>query len=654
MPGRLFAVAAALATALAITTGAGAAGFGGLNPGGLSDLREEVPVNVVFVGFGDEIDESAFLGELPGTYVPVVRSRLWYGVVQELGLGYTYDYNVVHADAAYEDALFGALAGLAEPAPLTLFQELYNISGGNVLDVEDNHFVDAPSVERWLIEHPPAGVDTTRNTVFFINWWGRDDFKFHVYTKIGEPDPDTGHDFGLLNESRKIVAWGGTAPADEETGYGGKPRRVWFYDVSAGPESWTFNYDVVDCETTECPEDFLPFDVPESEYRIPPSWEYDAAGYRDPALLSSDLGKLTRYVGVNLLFTTSPLYPPYLTPTKLPETINLDLNTYEGWTGTDASAQFQKPELLVSETTELIHNRTTSDNQDLRFQGTKAEECYVPWIVAGFFDPSCYPDKPNPPYGAGANMFLHHALNRADFLDGGGDYEAMAFNVAVTDDYPAPFLGVAEDNFVDGTQSFIYSLLSPTIVDIGYGLTTTQIHEYGHHWGLSHPHDGWDSETGVDYAPVGDFNFAWSGDESNSMMSYIDLNWDFSQFDQDNHNRHRAAGYMLNANVLAEQVLARPGALSAKVVLGVADGLCALGKLRLTQHDYEGTFRSAKRCYELARLAAQIAGVPVTASQNGWTVLDGGSAAGYQPSTKPQHGYSFDRYRTGLEKRFQP
>ena len=70
----------------------------------------------------------------------------------------------------------------------------------------------------------PSGVDTRKNTIFFINWWGRPDFIDHVYTKIGEPDPDTGYDFGLNRESRKIIAWGGTTPDDEETGLG-KPRR---------------------------------------------------------------------------------------------------------------------------------------------------------------------------------------------------------------------------------------------------------------------------------------------------------------------------------------------------------------------------------------------------------------------------------------------
>ena len=101
----------------------------------------------------------------------------------------------------------------------------------------------------------------------------------------------------------------------------------------------------------------------------------------------------------------------------------------------------------------------------------------------------------------------------------------------------------------------MFSFISPGIVEAGYGLTTTMIHEYGHHSSMSHPHDGYDPATGVDYEPTGDYFFAWLGDESNSMMSYIDVNWDFSQFDRDNSARHHAAGYALIANRIAADIL---------------------------------------------------------------------------------------------------
>ena len=58
-------------------------------------------------------------------------------------------------------------------------------------------------------------VDTTDYTIFFVNWFGRGDFKYHVYTKTDEPDPDTGYNFGEERESRKLIAWGGTTPDDE-------------------------------------------------------------------------------------------------------------------------------------------------------------------------------------------------------------------------------------------------------------------------------------------------------------------------------------------------------------------------------------------------------------------------------------------------------
>ena len=137
--------------------------------------------------------------------------------------------------------------------------------------------------------------------------FGRSDFQFHVYTKFGEPDPDTGYDFGRNRDSRKLVAWGGTTADDEETGLGAT-RRVWFHDLSAGPESWTSNYDV---------------DHPDldgngvTDYRMPPAWEYTAKGFRSPAALAGDLGKITRYVALDLLMTTSPLYPVELpTPVR--------------------------------------------------------------------------------------------------------------------------------------------------------------------------------------------------------------------------------------------------------------------------------------------------------------------------------------------------
>lgn len=631
MRSRAFFVVCLMSVAATSLTTGQSSSFQHLNPGGLSDLPETVPVNVVFVGYDPPlIDQPSFLSALPQTYRPIVRSRLPYGITEELGLQYAFTYNVTFTTAAWEDDLFAALASLAAPAPRTLFQEQYNAQSRNVLEVEANHFIDAPSVEQWLIDHAPPGVDTERNTIFFINWWGRSDFMFHVYTKFGEPEPDTGYDFGVIRESRKIIAWGGTPPDDEETGLGTRgERRVWFHDLSAGPEAWTDNWNVDDADVDGDGQ---------ADYRLPPIWEYlTPRGYRGSGALSADLARVTRFAAINLLFTSSPLYPPYLTPLRLPGTINLDVNTYEGWKGVDASRTYQTPALLLDEISELHSIPYTSDQQDLPFkQG--ARNCYQLWLN----DNRCYPNRPYPAF---ANLFLYSAFTLGATRNGGGDYEGMLFNYVTEDNRDAGFLGFADDNYVDGTQSGIFSFLSPAITALGYGLTTTQIHEFGHHIGMSHPHDGWDSEMAIEYGPEADFYFAWAGDESNSMMSYVDLNWDFSQFDRDNFNRFHAAGYIVNANAIAEDVLASANAGAGLAELDAADDEAGLAKSSLASHEYAAFFAHARAAHLHALRAATLAGVNVVASDNGWVVAP--RVRGKSPVGRTYH---IDRYGPGTKR----
>jgi hypothetical protein len=612
------AMVAALAAGVAPASGAAGskASYRHLDPGGPARFREKVPVNLVFVGYErDQVRKQRFLAGLPSRYRPLSRVPVNFGITDRLGITYTYDYDLTYASAGYERRFFRTLSRLAKPAALTEFQQLYNDQQNNVLEVTDNHHIDAPTVERWLAEHPPAGVDTRQNTIFFVNWYGRPDFKFHVYTKTNEPDPDTGYNFGVQRESRKLIAWGGTTPDDEEDGLG-KLRRVWFYDLSAGPEAWTNNWNVDDADVDGD-------DVP--DYRMPPIWEYTPGGFRAPSALSGDLAKVTRYVGINLLFTSSPLYPPDLTPPALPGSVNVDSNTYEGWPGVDASGSYIKPRLVLSELSELQRTtRFSYDSQDLPFTG-QAQQCYELWLQVI----PCYPDLD---YPADANLFLFNALNLERTQDDAGrvDYELPNFNYATTDELAPGFLGFADSNYRTGTQSFVFNFVSPGVTESGYGLTTTMIHEDGHHLAMSHPHDGYDSETGVDYEPTGPFYFAWSGDESNSMMSYIDLNWDFSQFDRDNMNRYVSAAFARNANRIAADILADPDAGRAADELAAADQLLGASKAAFARHQYLAAAFTARAAYRLVRRGARQAGVPVVGSTEGWEV---DLSSGSEPAT---------------------
>lgn len=563
-----------------------------LDPGGFRSIEQDLTINVVFVGYEpgagyQDIDEAAFLGELPGTYRTVNRYPSFYFGNEFLGVDFNFDYNLVYADSGFEDAFFGYLRSIAVSKPLTIYQAAYNAQSAATGFVDENNWIDAPSVEQWLADHagPELGVDTTQYTVFFINWYGRDDFMFHVYTKTDEPDPDTGYNFGELRDSRKVIAWGGTTPDDEESGLG-TLHRIWFYDLSAGPEGWTDNWNVDD----------------NYGYRMPPVWEYgNMAGYRPFSDLSGDLGKVARYVAIDLLFTTSPLYKPALSPPKLPETVQVDINLYQIDPTFDAKTIF-KPDLIAGELGELLaHNTVSVDLAETPFK-SRAEDVYNCFIV----DVSCFGSRL---FGiAFGDLFLYHDDHLISFLDGDADYEVPVFAYNDSEPFAAGgLLGFADDDWATGTQSYVFAFDDPALVSLGYGFSSTIIHEVGHHVGMSHPHDGYDYETNTDFGPDGDFYFVWSGDESNTIMSYMDLNWDFSQFDRDNINRYMTSIYINQANTILADIYAGPKAGQAAGLLTSADGHAALALAAYHAMDYVGAAHHAKLAYnDVLAAAAQI------------------------------------------------
>lgn len=562
-----------------------------LEPGGFRTIEQDLTVHVVFVGYEPgggttDIDEPAFLGELPGTYRTINRFPSFYFGNEFLGVDFNFDYNVVYADLAFEDAFFGYLSSIAAPMPLTLYQSLYNGQTAATGTVTDNHWIDGPSVEQWLADNTSTmlGVDTSEYTVFFVNWYGRSDFEYHVYTKTDEPDPDTGYNFGLLRESRKLIAWGGTTPDDEESGLGSL-HRIWFYDLSAGPEAWTDNWNVDD--------DF--------GYRMPPIWEYgNLSGYRPFDDLSGDLGKVTRYVAIDLLFTTSALYKPAISPPAIPTDIQLDINVFQIDPAEDGTMHFDLP-LITSELNELQPlNSYTAEMNSKPFKSA-----FKKMYLCFFNDVSCFGNRL---FGiAFADPFLFFNDHLVQYLEGDGDYEVPIFAYNTTDDLFTCCLGYADDDWASGIQSFVFAFDAPFIRDAGYGFTTTTIHEVGHHVGMSHPHDGYDYEADVDFGPSGDFYFAWSGDESNTMMSYIDLNWDFSQFDRDNMNRYMTSVYINQANSILARIYASPKAGKASSLLTSADGHAAAALAAYDTMDYAGAASEAKLAYEdVLAAAAQI------------------------------------------------
>lgn len=566
----------------------------GLQPGETVTYEQEVPINIVFIGYDrNTIDKNAILEQLPETYVPVVRYPQFYLLPgRDMGLKYNFEYNFSFADSKLSNKFFGYLKQIGAPGDPTFYQTLYNDQDNNVLEVNGSVlYIDAPSVEKWLDKNLKKEKGYT---VVFINWYSRPDFKFHIYTKTDEPDPDTGFNFGE-QDYLKFIAWGGSYS------------RLWFYDLSAGPEWNTDNWNVDD-------PDLDPLGEGVEQYRMPPIWEYASPGYRDLSALSSDLGLVTRFVGINLLFTTSPLYDPLVTAPDARGDKIIHINMLEddpASSGMDwinpglIKKQFAKFQPYYDWQTNLV------DNDPIDPEAQRAFRIFADLLV----EDDCWNDYFTP----FAELFCFFDINRDTYLPtyDEADYVAgvYAFNTTA-DNLGSQFglLGYADDNWVDGTQSYVFQFDTAEYRDFGYGFSSTTVHEVGHHVGMSHPHDGFDSELGLDYGPGDGFYFAWSGDESNTVMHYMGLSNGFGQFDRDNMYRWEMAGYLNWSNALLADILAHPDAKKVRNNTAKAEDYAEQALKSFNKWDYLDAAAKAHKAYEELAKAANKLGIETPAA----------------------------------------
>ncbi|QFP77582.1 hypothetical protein [Deinococcus sp. AJ005] len=594
-----------------------------LKPGQQDTIRTRLKVNIVFVGYRQtspgqiatarQINTGDFKEILPKSYEAIARIPSSYGREEPTGNAFDYQYNYVFADKGFEDSFFDYLGKNGKAAPVTVYQQLYNCQ--NDLDpdtgnptcktpspninrvVDSNYEIDARGTEDWLADHvSQVGVKPGEYTIFMVNWYDRPDFKLHSYTRVDAADSDTGAPFGTKS-SRRLIAWGGSVRPSKSA------QRIWFYDLSANPDPWTNGYDV---SNPDVDGDGV------ADYRMPPIWEY---GTRKASLgfgrkVSPDLALVTRYVALNLLFTPSPIYRAALTPPQLPEEIALDVHVEQG-TGAVLQGKVYKPDLAQSRIAPLQpFTKFTTTVKETPLNGSLADvyKCF-------FVDPSKPADICSPEYydATGEKLFQYSVKElRQEYAATPATKYLLPIYLFNDQANTQPgLLGIAYDDSETGTQSFVYSFLTPDLNNAGYGFTDTSVHETGHHLSLSHPHDGYDSEQNISYGPSGPYLFANVGDESATVMSYNDLSRDFGQFNLDSQYRYLSAAYLNNTNAILE--LSRRASQEGKVAVAAtsADALFAQAQSSYDAMDYLAAAKSAHEGYRTVLDAAKTAGVAV-------------------------------------------
>ena len=214
----------------------------------------------------------------------------------------------------------------------------------------------------------------------------------------------------------------------------------------------------------------------------------------------------------------------------------------------------------------------------------------------------CYPSVP-----AYYTLSFYTANHFQQFIDGDEDYEIPIFLFNPIQDLGSFGTGGYAEVGRDGNQTFVFVFRYGGSLYNLIGFSEGTIHEVGHHLGLSHPHDGYDFEHNLDFSRGGDLYFAGIGDESNSVMGYLFLNSDFSQFDRDNMNRDLVAAYVNESNSILQKIEANPhaGAVDAVVSSADLDATAALADYQ--SMNYQAAASSAKSAYQkILNAAAQI------------------------------------------------
>lgn len=595
-----------------------------LRPGERADVHQDVPVTVVFVGLEAGsgparidvseafdpglpktrvLDRTTFEGAANGSGGAAIESAA-------IGLTYDYDYRSVFAGEDFEDDFFGYLASIAEgPIPGgTIFQQIYSSHPLAAEQIDAAYKIDAVKAERWLAANAGRlGVDSTRPTVFYVNWYGRPDFRFHTY---GFSGVRPGFPVALGDTHLgQMSAWGGTPP-DPADAQPGALSRVWMYDVSAGPDFWMFNFllDVADVDGDG-----------QADRRLPPIWEYGTTHWYAPFQdLTGDLLGLLRFVAVDALFGASPIYDPALSEPLLPDRAELDLNLFAGRPDRHPAATLRVG-ALPGIFGRLDPTRTFPVDPSVAPLAGKLGDvfdCHQTSFTP--FPSSCFgsryqaPDD-DPFYNqASGDLDLWFTDQRLRYLDA-TRYEIplAVFDVPESRLVPGALAGLASNSRVN-LQGWTYAWLADRFrFENGFTDTGQVVHEAGHHLGLSHVHDIRDDGLGLNFSATGDFAFLRGGLQTYTVMSYLPNTDEFGQFDRDNMARWQLATRIDNANRILGDVAASPRSSRAASEALAADAAAGRALAALEQWDLAGAGVHAKTAYGAALAAASAADVKV-------------------------------------------
>lgn len=480
-------------------------------------VLKDVPVkiNLMLMGFPREkIDEKKIQSVLLNEYTQISRQKALIGKITVPYASYKFEYNISYVPQSTASKYVDFIA------QNHVNKFIPQQSSGNKLAYWS---VDAKAAEEWIKANmnPPqdgfslivVDTDDLPNSSNIKNWY---------YYDGNEPDPDTKDNPGGLTygSANFMIAYGGHY-------------RFQVLDLSAGPTYY---------QTTQCLTLIDIFQQLKDEVKQlcgnslnagVLSLKVSSEKEKSAENLSEQIGAYLRFV-TYLRFVPSFLYHPNASAEYL-----VDIKIFSD----DPSRKFADHlnKTLVQQSLSLLEPRAKftvnveevplSSNPELRAVVVKALQ------GEGVLD-----SVPLEEYFKAKNSqlsppsFVRTVL--PIYVIGGYRFDGA--------------LGIADDDG-KGDFGFVLMGIDGYLIDTRkYGLTNTAIHESGHAFGLSHPHDGHDPD-------FGEMVF-WPFDFSSSMVTYATNNNLPDRLDYDNRDRaitlvllNQTSWTLIDAKTLLEQ-----------------------------------------------------------------------------------------------------
>jgi hypothetical protein len=447
------------------------------------------------------------------------------------------------------------------------------------------------------------GIDTSRPTVFLVNRYGRPDFRFHTYAPFHHV-PGTSFPVGFTDQGQ-MSAWGGSTADDPQLPIG-RTARLWFYDVSAGPDWVADNWEL------SRPNHYGNPTVP--EHRIPPIWEYGTSHrYRPFDDLSADLAKVVRDVAVNGLFGATPDNDPALSPPLLQDDMGVDVNLLhdpDNQVPGDALATRPDPAQVAAPLTSLDPSRTWSATVDVGPSVIPMEDAFM-CSTSYLLGAAACPSLPiGPPTGSELPTALDDRRERM-LANRRGLVPVALFDVPEHRRHPFPIEGFTWPQPATRIQWWAMAFDTPVLRMAGYTADLTAVSATGSYLGLLDAGASVDTEQGAVRWAADDFAYVALTSTTPSAMSWLPVTIGFSQFERDAMARWMTAVRLQWSNHLLDAIYDSGRAGRVRDLLLAADGHAADAVARLGRWDLAGAAIEARDAYKLIVQARDELHMPV-------------------------------------------